>query len=142
MTTKLTTLAVAAAVALTACGGSSDETTELPRGSEPVELDPADFSAEIDNLYWPMSPGSRWVYRESGENGGVKRVVVTVLDRTKTVDGIEARVVHDVVTEDGERLVPGRGHEGVRRRRARGQRGLLGGGRRRRPARRGRAGHA
>jgi hypothetical protein len=102
MRTKLTLLSLAAAGVLTGCGGSSDETTELPRGSEQVELDPADFSAEIDNPYWPMPPGSRWVYRESGENGGVKRVVVTVLDRTKTVDGIEARVVHDVVTEDGE----------------------------------------
>src|ERR671918_2708694 len=74
----------------------------LPQGSEPVELDPAGFVAEIDNPYWPMSPGSRWVYRETDAEGTVQRVEVTVTDRTKTILGIEATVVHDVVTEDGE----------------------------------------
>jgi hypothetical protein len=62
-----------------------------------VELDPADFTTEIDNPYWPMRPGSRWIYRE-----GDQRVVVTVTSRTRDVMGIEARVVHDVVTENGE----------------------------------------
>jgi hypothetical protein len=32
----------------------------------------------------------------------VQRVEVTVTDRTKTILGIEATVVHDVVSEDGE----------------------------------------
>jgi hypothetical protein len=96
--TKLPFLAIVAALA--ACGGSSTG-SELPRGSEAVELDPDELSAEIDNPYWPMTPGTRWVYREVDPDGE-KRVVVTVLERTKTVDGIEARVVHDVVTEDGE----------------------------------------
>ena len=60
----------------------------------------------------------------------MQRVEVTVTDRTKTIMGIETRVVHDLVTEDGragrghvrlvragrgrEHLVPRRGHEGVR----------------------------
>jgi hypothetical protein len=110
--------ALAAALALAACGddddggdsnggGAATETSaaaqELPQGSEPVELDPADFTTEIDNPYWPMSPGSRWVYRETDEEGAVLRVVVTVTDRTKTIaNGVEARVVRDVVSEDGE----------------------------------------
>jgi hypothetical protein len=74
----------------------------LPQGSEPVELDPADFVAEIDNPYWPMIPGSAWVYRETDAEGTMQRVEVTVTDRTKTILGIDATVVHDVVTEDGE----------------------------------------
>jgi hypothetical protein len=78
------------------------EAAALPQGSEPVELDPADFVAEIDNPYWPMAPGSRWVYRETDAEGAVQRVEVTVTDRRKTILGIEATVVHDVVTEDGE----------------------------------------
>jgi hypothetical protein len=49
-----------------------------------------------------MSPGSRWVYRETGADGSEQRVVVTVTDRTKQILGIDAVVVHDVVTEDGE----------------------------------------
>jgi hypothetical protein len=89
------------------CGGdskSSKETpaTTLPQGSEQVELDPADFTTTIDNPYWPMAPGSRWVYRDVDVEGGRKRVEVTVTKETKMIMGIEARVVHDVVTEDGD----------------------------------------
>ena len=35
----------------TACGGG-DERRALPEGAEPVELDPADFTTEIDDPYW------------------------------------------------------------------------------------------
>jgi hypothetical protein len=83
-------------LALAACGGSSGSTS-LPQGTEAVELNPDDFVARIDHPYWPMTPGSRWVYRE-----GPQRSVVTVTDRQKRVLGIDATVVHDVVTEDGE----------------------------------------
>ena len=94
------TLVALIALALAGCGGS-DESSSLPQGSETVKLDADRFSAEIDNPYWPMKPGSKWVYRELDPDGA-KRVEVTVLDRTKTIAGIEARVVHDVVSEDGK----------------------------------------
>jgi hypothetical protein len=58
---------------------------------------PGDFTTRIDNPYWPMAPGSSWVYRENGQ-----RVEVTVTGRTKEILGIQATVVHDVVSEDGE----------------------------------------
>ena len=86
-------------------GGGDESATGagLPQGSESVNLKPADFTVEIDNAYWPMKPGSRWVYRESDGKGGVQRVVVTVTGRTKRVaNGIEARVVRDVVSKGGE----------------------------------------
>jgi len=51
----------------TASGSSSRG--GLPQGSEPVKLDPADFSVNIDNPYWPMSPGSKWVYSETDTKG-------------------------------------------------------------------------
>ena len=93
-------------VSLAACGGDEEKPAaagDLPQGSEPVELDPSEFTTEIDNPYWPMKPGSRWVYRETDGEGGEQRVVVTVEPRTKRIaNGVEARVVHDVVTEDGE----------------------------------------
>ena len=92
-------IAVALLLAAVGCGGGeSAGRDDLPQGGEPVELDPAEFTKRIDNLYWPMTPGSRWVYREDGE----LEVVVTVTDRKKVVDGIDALVVHDVVREDGE----------------------------------------
>jgi hypothetical protein len=74
----------------------------LPQGSEPVELGPAHFTTEIDNPYWPMRPGSRWIYRETAPDGTRQRVVVTVTSRTKRIaNGITARVVRDVVREGG-----------------------------------------
>jgi hypothetical protein len=82
-----------AALAAAGCG-SDDEPTAAP---DPAKLDPAEFTTRIDNPYWPMTPGARWVYRSEDE-----RVVVTVLDRTRRLaNGIEARVVHDRVTEGG-----------------------------------------
>jgi hypothetical protein len=63
--------------------------------------DRAGFTPRIDNPYWPMTVGSRWVYRETGTGGPAQRVVVEVRRRTKVVDGITARVVHDVATEKG-----------------------------------------
>lgn len=92
MTVRLLVLVLVVLVA--GCG--ADERPALPQGSDPVEIDPTAFSAEIDNPYWPMKPGSTWVYRE-----GDQRVEVTVTDRTRTVMGVETRVVHDLVTENG-----------------------------------------
>jgi hypothetical protein len=119
MRASLLSLALVPLLLAAACGGGDNgtgaegpattggadtgpEPAALPQGSEPVELDPADFVAEIDNPYWPMSPGSTWVYRETDPDATELRVEVTVTDRTKTILGIDATVVHDVVSEDGE----------------------------------------
>ena len=94
-------------VLLAACGsddGSNSQPAKapLPQGSEKVNLDPADFTTEIDNEWWPMKVGSRWVYRETDQEGARQKVVVTVTDKTKRIaNGVEAVVVRDEVTEDG-----------------------------------------
>jgi hypothetical protein len=100
-------LAILMAAAVAACDGDPQEAsqagspsaaaTTLPTGSEPVRLDPSRFTTRIDNPWWPMTPGNRWLYREKAD-GEVQRVEVTVTDQTKTIMGIEARVVHDRVT--------------------------------------------
>ena len=75
---------------------------ELPQGSDPVNLDPADFTTEIDNPYWPMQVGNTWEYREADTAGSEEQVVVEVTDETKMIaNGVEARVVRDTVTENG-----------------------------------------
>jgi hypothetical protein len=67
-----------------------------------VRLDPGQFTTRIDNRWWPMTPGSRWTYRETDGQGSTQRVQVTVTGQTRTISGVQARVVHDVVTEDGQ----------------------------------------
>jgi hypothetical protein len=75
----------------------------LPQANDPAHLDPDEFSTTIDNRYWPMKPGSRWVYRETDEDGERLRVVVTVSSVTEQIaNGVSARVVRDTVTQDGE----------------------------------------
>src|SRR6478736_9183461 len=91
---------LAAVLALSACGGKS---SSLPDGTKSVKLDPSKFTTTIDNPYWPIRPGSHWVYREV-EDGEVHRDDVTVTNQTKTLGGIEARVVHDRVSQNGETL--------------------------------------
>jgi hypothetical protein len=92
---------LAATIAVTA--GATATSCALPRGGEHVTLDPAGFTTRISNPWWPMRPGSRWVYGETGPDGTRQRVVVTVLKRTKRIaNGVTARVVHDVVSEDGK----------------------------------------
>lgn len=96
---------VPAVIALScgACAGASSTAADLPQGDEPVELDPANFTADIDHPYWPMVPGTRWTYEEVDPDGTVLEVVVTVSTETRAIaNGITARVVRDTVTEDGE----------------------------------------
>ncbi len=114
-------IASAAVFGVAACGGSEGNRTGssgapaatstpvadtsnrgLPQGSEPSSLDPKDFSTTIDNPYWPMTPGSRWVYSETNTDGARQKVVITVTPELKRVaNGVTARVIRDVVTENG-----------------------------------------
>ena len=59
---------------------------------------PSGLKANITNPYWPMKPGTRWVYRE----GATKKNVVTVLPGTPRILGFETRAVHDVVYDNGK----------------------------------------
>jgi hypothetical protein len=63
-----------------------------------------DFSVEKGNLtstgrnpYFVLEPGHQLVLEEGGE-----RLVITVLDETKMVDGVETRVVEERETDDGK----------------------------------------
>jgi hypothetical protein len=107
-TLKITAAAVAAGVLALVVGVAANagpaKDSALPQFDDPVELNPADFSANIDNKKWPMTVGSKWVYRVvDTADGSVMRQVIKVTDRTKLIaDGIEARVIKDVVTDHGK----------------------------------------
>jgi hypothetical protein len=104
MNAKAITGIALTATALAAAGDTTQAAGQgLPKGSEPVTLDPSKFSTKIDNPWWPMRPGSRWIYRETDPDGTRQRVVVKVTNRTKLIaNGVRARVVRDVVTEGGK----------------------------------------
>jgi hypothetical protein len=75
----------------------------LPTGADPVNLDPANFSVNITNPYWPMKPGTRWTYREVDEKGRTQEVVVVATTATKKLaNGITVRVVRDTAQKGGQ----------------------------------------
>lgn len=56
---------------------------------------------EIDNPYFPLSPGTTFVYDGTDGKKSVHDTV-TVTDQTRTVKGVQNRVVHDTVFENGK----------------------------------------
>lgn len=107
MSKRTVIASVSTALFLAVLGGGSalaatPRSDGLPEGAEPFDVDHATFSVDIDNRYWPMEPGTRWIYRETDADGNVLKVVVTVTTETKKIaNGVTARVVRDTVTENG-----------------------------------------
>lgn len=89
-TLAVVTLGVVAAAGL----GASGPATASPG------LDPAQFVSGVDNPYYPLTPGTTFVYR--GERDGASQVDrVHVTDRTKLVQGVETMVVLDIARHGG-----------------------------------------
>jgi len=61
---------------------------------------PEAFVRHVTNPFFPLRPGTVWVYRGYGSEAG-QREVVSVLHRTRRIHGIRATVVVDRATEDG-----------------------------------------
>ena len=77
-----------------------DTIEETDRGYR-VEIDPADFVDEVDNPYFPLEPGTKWVL-EGETDEGREVDTIEVLDETKEVMGVTTTVVLDQVTINGE----------------------------------------
>jgi len=73
-------------------------------GQDPYdpELDPANFVSVIDNPYAPFPVGATWVYEGLTDEGDLERIEIEVLAETRTIEGIVATVVSDIVTIKGE----------------------------------------
>ena len=86
---------------------------ELGEAPYDPEIDPANFvdPAEIGtsvtaNSYFPLVPGSKWVYKTTVEGEGITETNTDeVLTETKEIMGVECVVVHDVVY-DGDNIDP------------------------------------
>ncbi|MCB1682699.1 MAG: hypothetical protein H6858_04690 [Rhodospirillales bacterium] len=66
------------------------------------DISASDFEGiTVDNPYFPLIPGTKWVY-EGMTDEGLERIVVEVLNETQIINGVEATVVRDSVYLDGE----------------------------------------
>ena len=61
---------------------------------------PADFVARVDNPWFPLMPGTVYVYHGI-KDGKPSRDVVTVSHATRTIEGIRAASVHDNLYVEG-----------------------------------------
>lgn len=66
-----------------------------------VTIDPDDFVTGVDNPYFPLEPGRRWVLKGRTVEGN-EVDTIEVLDETREVMGVTTTVVLDIVTVDGE----------------------------------------
>lgn len=80
---------------------STDQTTEGWLSS--FDLENCNFASTGENSYFILKPGYQ-VTLEGEEDGEELQLVMTVLDETKIVNGIETRVVEEKETE-GSKLV-------------------------------------
>ena len=72
--------------------------TSVPTGRSSPR--PSDFTARVDNPWFPLTPGTTYIYRGS-DAGRPSRDVVTVTHRTKRVDGAQCVVIDDRVYLSG-----------------------------------------
>ncbi len=94
---SLMVLSVGLPVALGACGGGDD--TEAQAATE-KDFDHGNFSnpTEIDNKWFPLTPGMQLVYEGRSNRGHGRlphRVITTVTDFTKEIDGVKTVVLWD-----------------------------------------------
>lgn len=73
-------------------------------------VDPLEIGNSVaPNLYYPLIPGSQWVYQGTSINDEgeeeTETIVVNVTDKTKLIQGIRCIVINDVVSEGDEHEV-------------------------------------
>jgi hypothetical protein len=100
---------LAAAAIAAGCGSSGNGTTTGETAAKvaagagpagPAQVDPSDFSATVDNPFFPLKPGTTFRYR--GTKDGKPTVdVYAVSHQTKTIQGVPCVAVKDKLYEAG-----------------------------------------
>jgi len=65
-----------------------------------LAIDPNNFVREVDNKFFPLKPGTTFIYRGETE-GAPTRDEMTVTSKTKEILGVTTTVVHHLSYEDG-----------------------------------------
>ena len=98
---RLRRLVSALVVVLAPISGIGVTNAGASTGSEyDPEIDPADFTSEITNPYFPLVLGTTFVYEGTSE-GKAELDTVKVTSETRPILGVDCIIVHDVVIQDG-----------------------------------------
>lgn len=110
----VTVAAMLVSVALAACGTSgattapaATATTRSPRAITENDFDPRNFPAapKVDNRWYPLVPGTQFVMEGRANRGHGRlphRVVTTVTDLTKVINGVRTVVIWDRDINEGQ----------------------------------------
>ena len=100
---KIITLVLSMAFMFMFVAGCGEESPVIDVGDEPYNpvINPADFVAEINNQYLPLTPGTTLIYEGDSEDGK-ERNEVEVTHDTKEIIGVTCIVVRDRVWLEGE----------------------------------------
>lgn len=95
MKRRILPLSIVAIGAAAVAAGSAFATGAVSKQAGPPKMPPpSSFSARVDNPWFPLLPGTRWVYT-GVKDGKPTRDVVTVTGQTKTIDGVPSIAVKD-----------------------------------------------
>ena len=89
---------------LSGCSGGTKKNSESGKPKEAEynpKIDPKDFVSKIDNKYFTLAPGRKFIY-EGKTSAGTERIEVIVTDESKRVMGVTATVVRDTAWLEGE----------------------------------------
>lgn len=107
MNSKSSLIAIFAIIAMVATIGTYNEMNkanaekdEEPEFIDTFNLEECTWSSEGSNTYFILDPGYQLVLKGK-ENSVRVQLTITVLDETKTIDGIQTRVVEERETNDG-----------------------------------------
>ena len=99
--TAIRTGLVAAAVAIVLATAASVSAHDPPYTRSFTFGECGGFSSTGRNPFFVLEPGNKLVL-EGREDGELVRVSITVTDKTRTINGVETRVVRERETHDGE----------------------------------------
>src|ERR687892_1270637 len=87
-------------VLMTGCTSNSpSSSSQEEHNTYSPHIDPSEFTTKVDNAYFPMEPGTTFLYK-----GGTEHSEMTVTHQTKKVMGVECVVV-DHREWEGEMLI-------------------------------------
>ena len=66
----------------------------------PLEINPDNFVSQVDNPYFPLEPGTTFIYRGETDGAPTRNVTYVTYD-TKVILGVTTIVVHDQAFEEG-----------------------------------------